>query len=44
MDIKKLKKIIRVLDPYVNGRLITNVFDKYWKELCEEINSEKTNS
>jgi hypothetical protein len=36
----KAKKLIRVLRPYVNGRLITVVFEKYFKELEDIINEE----
>jgi len=34
---KRIKKIVDTLDPYVNGKLITCVFEKYWKELKELI-------
>ena len=32
---KEAKKIIKKLRPYVNGRLITGVFEKYFDELEE---------
>ena len=36
MKDRKLK-IIDTLQPYVNGKLITNVFVNYWDELVELI-------
>ena len=33
-------QIIRILDPYVNGKLITHVFVRYWNELKELIKNE----
>ena len=32
---KRIKQIFRTLRPYVNGRLITPVFEKYFDELEE---------
>ena len=32
---KRIKQIFRTLRPYVNGRLITPVFEKYFNELEE---------
>ena len=40
-DFKKMKKLVRTLRPYVNGRLITTVFEKYFDELEELINKER---
>ena len=37
-DSKRIKKIFTILRPYVNGRLITVVFEKYFNELEELIN------
>ncbi|GAG06116.1 unnamed protein product [marine sediment metagenome] len=33
-------QIINKLQPYVNGKLITDVFVNYWNELVELIESE----
>lgn len=33
----RIKQLISKLQPYVNGKLITNVFVKYWEELLELI-------
>ena len=40
-DFKKMKKLVRTLRPYVNGGLITWVFEKYFDELEELINKER---
>ena len=32
---KRIKQILNTLQPYVNGKLITSVFVKYWDELNE---------
>lgn len=34
-ELKRAKKIINTLESYVNGKLITCVFEKYFKELKE---------
>ena len=34
---EKQLKLINKLQPYVNGKLITHVFVKYWDELVELI-------
>ena len=34
-DLKRAKRLIRTLEPYVNGKLITCVFEKYFQELKE---------
>ena len=34
-DNKRIKKIFKALRPYVNGRLITVVFERYFDELEE---------
>lgn len=39
-DSKRIKRIFTTLRPYVNGRLITVVFEKYFNEL-EELVSKK---
>lgn len=41
MTIKRTKQIIRKLRPYVNGKLITGVFEKYFNELEQLINKEE---
>ena len=39
MKNRKLQ-IIKILQPYVNGKLITCVFERYWEELVEIIKGE----
>ena len=34
-NVDRIKKIMNTLQPYVNGKLITCVFEKYWEELKE---------
>jgi len=34
---KRIDEIIKKLQPYVNGKLITHVFVRYWEELKELI-------
>jgi len=40
---KRIRKIFRALRPYVNGKLVTSVFEKYFDEL-EELINKKLNS
>lgn len=40
---RRAKQIINTLEPYVNGKLITCVFEKYFKELKDIIESYNIN-
>ena len=44
MNVKRAKWIMRKLQPYVNGKLITSSFEKYWDELKEIINAPSEDS
>lgn len=37
MNKKRIRLIFDKLQPYINGKLITSVFERYWNELKEEV-------
>jgi len=37
---KEIRNLINKIDPYINGKLVTHVTQRYWKELVELLKDE----